>query len=255
MKGVLSVRVALIALSAVATAAKAADVYPGPQPVPVAPGPIQSPYPPVQSPYAPVAYFGPIPYCWTGFYGGANLGFAWIDQDFVDPTGSTFSVTNSGFIGGGQLGYNYQFGNNLVLGAEWMFDGTSLNLPVVGAVSTNTKWVTTFAGRFGWAWDRWLVYGKAGGGVVGTDVTIANPTNGASVTTSNDNTALLAGAGFEWAFAPNWSMKLEYDFLALSNLPVNSTTATTTVVADSSSNNRNLQMVTVGVNYLFNWGR
>jgi outer membrane immunogenic protein len=215
-------------------------MYQGPAPVPVGPGPIPPSYAPVVA---------AIPFCWTGFYVGANLGFAWINQDFVDPAGNTFSLTNSGFIGGGQLGYNYQIGN-FVFGAEWMFDGTSLNLPIVGGVSTNTQWVTTFAGRFGWAWDRWLVYGKAGGAVVGTDVTIAS----ASVTTQNDNTGLLAGAGVEWAFAPSWTMKLEYDFLALNNPSTTSTAAAAALVAEGTVGNRNLQMFTVGVNYLFNWG-
>jgi len=239
MKRVLLAPVAFLALSAVAPTAKAADV--AVQPVPVGPGPLQPPYPPVAA---------PIPFCWTGFYVGANLGGAWISEDFVDTSGRTFSLTDSGTIGGGQLGYNYQIGN-VVLGAEWMFDATSLNLPVAGGASAKTKWVSTFATRFGWAWDRWFVYGKAGGGLVGTDITIANLMNGASVTTSNDTAGLLAGAGVEWAFAPNWTMKLEYDYLALSSLPVTSTAAA--VVADSSGGNRNLQMFTVGVNYLFNW--
>ena len=192
MKCVLSASIALLALSTVAPTAKAADV--GLRPVepdlvrPVGPPPPPRPPPP---PLVPA-----IPFCWTGFYIGANLGGAWIGEDFVDANGNTFSLTNSGFVGGGQLGYNYQIGN-FVLGAEWTFDGTSLNLPVVGGVSGNTKWVTTFAGRFGWAWNRFLVYGKAGGGLVGTDVTIANVANGTSVTTSNDNAGVLAGAGVE----------------------------------------------------------
>jgi outer membrane immunogenic protein len=251
MKRVLSAPVALLALSTLGTAAaKAADVYPpGPAPLQAGPGPIQPSYPPVVAPYPPVV--APIPFCWTGFFVGANFGFAWVNDDFVDRNGNTFTITNSGFIGGGQVGYNYQIGN-FVFGAEWMFDATSLDLPVVAGISANTKWVTTFAGRFGWAWDRWLAYGKVGGGVVGTDITIAN-LNGGSVTTSNDNTGLLVGAGVEWAFAPSWTVKLEYDFLALNSLPVISTTAPA-IVVDSSGNNHNLQMFTVGVNYLFNWG-
>jgi len=249
MKRVLSAPVALLALSTLGTAAaKAADVYPGPAP---GPGPIQPSYPPVVAPYPPVV--APIPFCWTGFFVGGNLGFAWVDEDIIDSNGNTFSITNNGFIGGGQVGYNYQIGN-FVFGAEWMFDGTSLNLPTVGGISATTKWVTTFAGRFGYAWGRWLGYGKVGGGMVGTDVTIANLTNGGSVNTSNDNTGWLVGTGVEWAFAPNWTVKLEYDFLGLNSLPVISTTGPATVVANGSGNNHNLQMFTVGVNYLFNWG-
>jgi outer membrane immunogenic protein len=239
MKRVLSAPVALLALSTVGTAAaKAADMYQGP-------APLQPSYPPVVA---------PIPFCWTGFFVGGNVGWAWVDTDFTDSNGNTFSITNNAFIGGGQSGYNYQYGN-FVFGAEWMYDATSLNLPVVGGISANTKWVTTFAGRFGWASDRWLAYGKVGGGVVGTHVTFANLPNGGSVTTSNDNTGWLVGTGVEWAFAPNWTVKLEYDFLGLNSLSVNSTTDPATVGVNNSGNNHNLQMFTVGVNYLFNWGR
>ena len=245
MKYVLSATLAILALSATPPALKAADVLYRPIPPAEEPGGVPGTSVP---PLVPA-----IPFCWTGFYVGANLGGAWISEDFVDASGNTFSLTNSGIIGGGQVGYNYQIGN-FVLGAEWMFDGTSLDLPAVGGMSANTKWVTTFAGRFGWAWNRFLVYGKAGGGLVGTDVTIANPANGTSVTTSNDNAGLLAGIGAEWAFAPNWTVKLEYDFLALNSLPITSTTAAAAVVAESSPGNRNLQTFTVGVNYLFNWG-
>jgi hypothetical protein len=63
----------------------------------------------------------------------------------------------------------------------------------------------------------WLFYGKVGGGWVGTDdFTITNLTTGASITGSNNgNSGWLVGAGIEWAFAPNWSAKVEYSFLGL----------------------------------------
>ena len=62
----------------------------------------------------------------------------------------------------------------------------------------------------------WLFYGKAGGGWVGNDdFTINNLTTGTSITASNNtNSGWLVGAGIEWAFAPNWSVKIEYDYLA-----------------------------------------
>ena len=64
----------------------------------------------------------------------------------------------------------------------------------------------------------WLFYGKAGGGWVGNDdFTINNLTTGTSITASNNNTnsGWLVGAGIEWAFAPNWSAKVEYNYLGL----------------------------------------
>jgi outer membrane immunogenic protein len=140
--------------------------------------------------------------------------------------GLNASTSHSGFIGGGQLGFNYQF-TNFVLGAEFDFDWTSLNatgngvfVPGIGFLqaSANTHSISTLAARFGVAFDRVLLYGKAGGGWVDNNATVTNLTNGASISASNTNSGWLVGAGVEWAFAPNWSTKLEYDFLRLESL-------------------------------------
>ena len=88
--------------------------------------------------------------------------------------GLSASSDRSGFIGGGQLGVNYQF-SNIVLGAEWDFDWTSLDatgngrfVPGVGTLqgSANTRWISTLAARFGVVLGNGaLLYGKAGGGM------------------------------------------------------------------------------------------
>ena len=102
-----------------------------------------------------------------------------------------------------------------------------------------------------------LFYVKGGGGWLGAnEFTVTNVTDGASISGSNskNNGGWLVGAGIEYAFAPNWTAKVEYDFLGLSN-------TTFTVPAgilgfpsgDSfTTSNRDLQMLTVGFNYLFN---
>jgi outer membrane immunogenic protein len=69
----------------------------------------------------------PPPFSWTGFYIGGNLGAAWGERHVTDlrPNGNVFDFSRSSdavFIGGGQLGYNWQM-NNFVLGIEWDFDG------------------------------------------------------------------------------------------------------------------------------------
>src|SRR5215471_10604661 len=60
----------------------------------------------------------PIPvYNWTGFYIGGNLGGAWEDTTLTDSHfGVSFSNNRSGFIGGGQIGYNWQVSPQFVLG-------------------------------------------------------------------------------------------------------------------------------------------
>lgn len=68
-------------------------------------------------------------YDWTGFYLGGNLGASngtSSISDTLTPTASTFSSSNpASFIGGGQLGINYEFHSGLVIGAEAMFDWLS----------------------------------------------------------------------------------------------------------------------------------
>ena len=112
---------------------------------------------------------------WTGFYIGGNLGGAWARGSVNDSLfGLSASSDRSGFIGGGQLGVNYQF-SNIVLGAEWDFDWTSLDatgngrfVPGFGTLqgSANTRWISTLAARFGVVLGSGvLLYGKAGGGM------------------------------------------------------------------------------------------
>ena len=173
------------------------------------------PRPPMQA-----AFFAP-PFTWTGFYVGANVGGGWASSTLNDSfTGASLGNSTSGFVGGGQLGYNYQMGN-FVLGAEWTFDGTSLNASrTVGALqgAANTNWMTTVAARFGFAANNWLYYGKAGGGWANNSATLTNLNNGAQVSSSNTNGGWLVGAGVEWAFSPQWSTRIEYNYLGSEHL-------------------------------------
>ena len=204
---------------------------------------------------------------WTGFYVGGNLGGAWADN------------TRKGvFIGGGQLGYNYQIGY-IVLGVEGDFDWTTNsngNSAVLGPfatagasgqaratenaveVTSNNKWISTLSARFGLTMEElFLFYGKAGAGFVGNNgLTVTNVTTGQSFSGSSSNIAWLVGGGLEFAFTPHWTMKVEYDYLGLSNqtFTVPATVIPLPVVETVTTGNRNVQMVKVGFNYLFNWG-
>jgi len=223
----------------------------------------------------------PIPvFSWTGFYIGANIGGAWANNRWRDTLFLTpFNNNNNGvFIGGGQIGGNYQIGQ-FVIGGEWDFDSAANNnnsagvvIPGVGniVVTNNNRWITTVAARLGWAIDHWLVYGKAGGGLVGNnDLTLTNLTTGVSFTCgsarapftsfincgNNSTFGWLVGAGFEYAFTNNWTVKFEYDYLGLGSRNLFIPATAPLLAGDTfTSNTRNLQMVKVGVNYLFNWG-
>src|SRR6266540_3652446 len=206
-------------------------------------------------PYTPPPAYVPPPFSWTGFYLGGNIGGAWANHD----------VTDTFFIGGGQLGFNWQV-SNIVLGLEWDIDGAANNnntgtvfIPTVGTiqVTSNNRWITTLAARFGVTNGSWLFYGKAGGGWVGSDdFTVTNLTTGASFTGSNNNTnsGWLLGAGIEWAFLPNWSAKVEYNYLGLDDRTFVVPAGSPFLAGDTfTQSNRNIQMLKVGINYRFNW--
>jgi outer membrane immunogenic protein len=250
-------RVALaVTLSALAgSAALAADLPPPMAPLPRAP-----------AVYVPT----PVPYYnWTGFYIGGNLGFGMNSGSFSDPAGNTFSSANNfKFLGGGQVGANYEFGNGVLIGVEAMFDwlpnnsntvsatlGAPFTAGTAGSVTLNNSWLTTVTGRLGYAWDRVLIYGKGGGAWVGasnSNVTIG----GVGVQTSGSNWGWTAGAGLEYAFWGNWSARVEYDYIGLTSqsFAVPAIAGVLPAPGDQfSGSNRNIQMVTLGINYKFGW--
>ncbi len=225
------------------------------------------PMAPPPPPRAPV--FVPPPPSWTGFYLGGNAGAGWNHGNISDSSGlfSWGADNSTTFVGGGQVGVNYQF-SNVVLGIEGDFDwfannnnsggGTDLANGSTVQASNNGRWLTTLTGRLGVVgWNNVLFYGKGGGAWVGSNnLTLTNLTTGGSVSlgNSNTNTGWTAGAGVEWMFARNWTAKVEYDYVGLSSksftVPAQFPEGGDVV----STNNRNVQMVTFGVNYLFNWG-
>ncbi|KRR08828.1 hypothetical protein CQ12_26805 [Bradyrhizobium jicamae] len=149
----------------------------------------------------------------------------------------------SEFIGGIQAGYNFQAGH-ILFGVEGEFDGATfahpaLPTPTLGSVRQN--WIGTVAGRVGLVADRWLVYAKFGGGWVNSNAILNFP--GVSWSGSNTSSGWLAGAGLEYGFKSNWTVRLEYDYLGLANW--------TSSTVPSISLNRDLQMVKAGINYKF----
>ena len=208
---------------------------------------------PLKAPPAPP----PVPaFSWTGFYIGANIGGAFTHDTLTDNlTGASLSSDNDGFIGGGQVGYNWQI-NSWVLGIEGVIDGTTLSRTGPGVVTgigtlqghTSTDWISTLTGRVGYAADRWLWYAKGGGAWAQESASITNLGTGASVSASNTRSGWTVGGGIEWAFAQQWSAKLEYDFVRLDNSNFN------TFAGDTLTFRRDINMVMAGVNYRFNWG-
>ena len=225
---------------------------------------------PALPPMAP--FTAPPPFTFTGFYVGGNLGGAWARTNTIDTMfGLDFTGSNNGvFIGGAQAGFNYQFGWALV-GIEgdldWTANNSSNDSTIFGPfgnafqLTSNNKWISTVATRLGFVVeDCLLFYGKAGvGWVANNGFTVTDVTTGQSFIAANSSTnaGWLAGFGLEWAFAQNWSVKLEYDYLGIGDrtFTVNGTVIPALAGDTFTTGNRNVQMGKVGVNYLFNWAR
>ena len=186
---------------------------------------------------APPPVVAPIPiFSWTGCYIGGHIGGGWgrktFDVRFADEDFAPFSVRDktSGFLAGGQIGCDYQFAPNWVIGIEgaasWAdikgttdisFEGL-LDAVESASVHAKTDFLASATGRLGFAWDCWLGYVK--GGIawghdkynVASTVVFPDWQEAGTFAGSETRTGWTVGAGVEWAFLPNWSAKLEYDF-------------------------------------------
>ncbi len=177
--------------------------------------------------------FVPVPvFTWTGFYAGINAGYGFGTGNDNNRTTTVLATApvfapgavgaavfnnrnnNEGFVGGGQIGYNYQFtpGSGVVIGVEADaqyvdFGSQRNNASIIGANVNNLTFVNpnglsgldyfgTVRGRLGYAFDRTLVYGTGGfayGGGGGNDFGLPNSSR-------NDfRTGWTAGGGIEYA--------------------------------------------------------
>ena len=205
---------------------------------------------PVKAPIRKAPIVAPA-YDWSGLYVGAHIGGAWSNSTLTNGNiGTSWNTGGTGFIGGFQTGYNLQAGNFLY-GVEGDFDWTTF-AGTIGPVTTalgilqaaaSKNWISTVAARFGITSDRLLVYSKIGGGWTQSRAALSVVNGGTIWTGSHTGGGWLVGAGMEYAFASNWTAKLEYNYIGLSN---------STISAPPIVNvHHDIQMLKVGANYQF----
>jgi outer membrane immunogenic protein len=195
----------------------------------------------------------PYPYFnWTGFYIGGNLGGVFESENVTDQfLFESLGSNRSGFIGGGQIGYNWQFAPWGVIGVEWMFDGTSLsstNTDLVNMVQANESvdWITTLAGRLGYAANNWLFYAKGGGGWVHDRLSVNDFANGTGFTASQTSGGWLVGAGIEYGITRNWTVRVDYSHIGLGSVNESGF-----FPGDVVTLSRHFDIVTAGANFKF----
>jgi outer membrane immunogenic protein len=253
----------------------------------------------------------PPPPQWTGVYVGLNAGGTWSSDNSINTAAfpvtsfpgfepladvsaalatKSVQVQNSGFIGGGQWGTNYQF-NNWVVGAEGDFQGIASSnrtdtlfsqaTAVVAGVALPTNQILTASRRLDWLgtervrvgylfWPTFLAYGTAGlaygntRASVAIGQTVVFPGSTSTIASGSLNQTFAgwtAGGGVEWLFYPNWSLKVEYlyydlggETFGLSPLTHSITGEPFTVGSSFASTRFNGNIVRAGINYHFNFG-
>jgi outer membrane immunogenic protein len=178
---------------------------------------------------------------WTGFYAGLNAGYGWAN---VSVSGSGSSSDLDGFVGGGQIGYNWQTGP-LVIGLEGDFQGSaqSTSDSALGiTVDQDLRWLATLRGRLGYASGPWLFYVTGGAAWLNYQLTVS--AGGASVDADDTKGGWTLGGGVEWMFAPKWSAKLEYLYVDTGDTNV-------TLGGFNFDGRAKDNLVRVGINYHF----
>jgi outer membrane immunogenic protein len=219
-------------------------------------------------------------FSWTGFYLGGYFGWGFEHHTVTNvgsinsanfPAGYTSSADIDGALGGAQLGYDWQFSPNWLvgIGADIAWSGIKgdannpgvVNPLVVSHVHHDYSWLSTVTGRFGYVANNWLLYAK-GGAAWAESKSSSYTTNAAGVTTTTTEGSLTrtgwtAGGGLEWRFAKNWSALVEYDYVdfgiaTASNAVTFGTTAPVLTGATLQRDNKAyMNVVKVGVNYRF----
>ena len=231
----------------------------------------------------------PTVYNWTGCYIGANAGAGWSRNQVSEPLNATFqnfapvgssfdANSNAAFIGGGQLGCNYQFAPNWVVGlqGDMSFGGISGQAddpffagknPGPVTLQAKTTWIASAQGRVGYAWNNILLYGTGGPAWAHTKFSggnldrFGNPADfcfsgglGVACTPTGSDTRLgwTLGAGFEWAFNNNWSAGFVYNHYAFGsrNVTLTDPNAFSSTVADITVKTQ-IDTAKVTLNYRF----
>lgn len=210
-----------------------------------------------------------------GSFPNSPAGFAAVLQSgYQGPTIGPLNVSSgsnsaSGWLAGAQIGYNYQI-KSWVLGVEGEVSWTSLkgsnrDPSYANINQTDTDFVGALGGRLGYAWDRLLLYGKAGGAWAHDKYSVLSDktftvgsgepapvtvTSGTMVDAATVNRfGYMLGAGVEYALTPQWSVKAEYEYLDFGRQRTTLAPVTTVVSPFDEDIRQRIQIAEIGFNY------
>lgn len=206
--------------------------------------------------YTKAPAYAPAPiYNWTGLYIGGHVGGAFNGN-------SDFFGDDARFLGGVQVGGDYQLSPNWVLGIEGQYSWTDRRTTAVFfpgggfTITDRADNLGSLTGRLGYTLGAAMLYAK--GGVAfrdGNNVTAFNPATGLGLTytSSRDTVGWTVGGGLEYLFMPNWSGKIEYQYYNFGDTTVN-IPAQGLIGPGTVSYKTDVHTVKAGINYRFNWG-
>ena len=221
-------------------------------------------------------------FSWTSCYLGGHVGGGRGSKDMTDPvflveenliapgttTGvTTVNTTPTGAVIGGEIGCDYQFSSNVVIGIEGTASGTTMrgsqivslhdSPPDVALVQANNDFLASVTGRIGYAFDTVLLYGRGGFAVAGDKYNVSGGSVAGNGTPFNfqglDNrVGYVVGGGVDWAFSRHWSMNVEYDYyhFGSGNILMTDGISGATGVVDVK---QTVQVIKVGFNFHI-WG-
>jgi high affinity Mn2+ porin len=169
----------------------------------------------------PIAYTAAFD--WSGFYVGGHVAYSLgqATSTLSDPNSTVVGNAFSSLYGGVQGGYNYVLPSRLLLGVEADFTFPNFEKYTDGLIFTGVTaqgttvtdqidYIATLRGRFGYAFDHWLIYGT--GGFAWSQARFGETPG----VVSDEDKILLTrtgwalGMGAEAAIAPNWTARIEY---------------------------------------------
>jgi outer membrane immunogenic protein len=141
---------------------------------------------------------------WTGCYVGGNIGGAWGRPGYTHDNSVVvehFEFTPAGLIGGGQLGCQYQW-NSLVFGLEGTYSWANVRQGQPSSLlfrerSIEISQIGTVAARFGYAWDRTMLYAKGGWAGVRVSARAVNSVSGEFSDFTDWSNGWTVGVGLE----------------------------------------------------------
>jgi len=213
----------------------------------------------------------PPSFTWTSCYGGGHAGGGWGRKNITDTAGALAPITGftsvnldiTGYMIGGQIGCDYQFASNWVVGIEGAVSGGKIGsktaVALTGGIAGDnasfketTDFLASVTGRIGYAWDRWMLYAKGGVAGAGDKYSAVGTFLGAPYDFEGleNRYGWTAGAGVEWALWQDWSIRLEYDYYGFGQRSVTFIDNTFNGGALGPENiKQTIQVVTLGVNF------